>query len=163
MTDPETKTFVQRIADRELDVYYDEVKHYKEVTKNLMPQLPARATPRKAKKRRNKTRNLPQSDETKFPSPCFFGSANQTPKKQKTFQPQGGAVSWPRFARLDDLAVIPNSVNELDARQTLVKRVCRQGVVNCVSDNDNMELANPVIAEVDISDKEILLMWSSDH
>ena len=140
MTDPETKTFVQRIADRELDVYYDEVKHYKEVTKNLMPQLPARATPRKAKKRRNKTRNLPQSD-----------------------QPQGGAVSWPRFARLDDLAVIPNSVNELDARQTLVKRVCRQGVVNCVSDNDNMELANPVIAEVDISDKEILLMWSSDH
>ena len=39
--DPETKSFVQKIAKSEIDQYYKEMKEYKELTKDLFPEQTA--------------------------------------------------------------------------------------------------------------------------
>jgi len=44
--DPETKSFVQKIAKVEIDQYYKEMKEYKELTKDLFPE---QTTPKKKK------------------------------------------------------------------------------------------------------------------
>jgi len=67
--DPETKGFVQKIAKQELDEYYTEMKHYKEVTKDLIPEaLQAVTRPGQKKKTRkrksaNKTSSVKQPEQ----------------------------------------------------------------------------------------------------
>lgn len=51
--DPETKVFVQKIAQRELDEYYQEMKEYKELTKDMVPPPDAVLKTKKKAKRRN--------------------------------------------------------------------------------------------------------------
>ena len=56
--DPETRDFVKRIATQELNNYYHKVKHYKDLTKDLMLEaaksVPRPAPKKKARKRINK-------------------------------------------------------------------------------------------------------------
>ena len=80
--DPETKGFVKRVANQELDEYYHEMKHYKELTKDLMPgaakSVPRPAPKKKAEKRINKNPSLPvQHPPPVAPLPEMVSSSYQ--------------------------------------------------------------------------------------
>jgi hypothetical protein len=69
--DPETKAFVTKIAQQELDEYYKEMKEYKELTKDIMPAVEdaASAAP-KSKKQSNKAKRR-NSVTKQMISPAF--------------------------------------------------------------------------------------------
>jgi len=56
--DPETKDFVQKIAQQELDEYYREMKEYKELTKDLVPMSVNAVAPKKKSKKRSSCGNV---------------------------------------------------------------------------------------------------------
>ena len=86
------------------------------------------------KARKRRKKTQPSPQNDEAKFPSPSSSGYQTPEKQKAFHP-----------------------NLLDGPGT------KQDLAIRVSNNDNMDRGNPAIAEVDISDEEILRMWTSNY
>ena len=66
-TDPETKAFVHKIAKSELDEYYREMRTYKELTKDMLPE--DLEPPKSTQKQKKKTKKRSIGDFTITPTP----------------------------------------------------------------------------------------------
>jgi len=189
--DPETKRFVQRIAKQEIDIYYDEMKHYKELTNDLMPQAPTYTIPlknptctiplKKARKRRGKNSTLSVKQAPSIAT--AVSSEMDTSEVTSVFESDIDIAVF--FGYIDNTTkqlVPPSSgaTNQIERKRKMFHRqdsplsfscfhsltkgsnlVEKPSKKQCVG--NNVSYTSPVTVEVDISDEEILRMWRSHN
>jgi len=185
--DPETKGFVRKIAKQELDEYYLEMKHYKEVTKGLIPEA-VKSVPHPSPKKKTRRLNIRSPslmvEQSQKQPPLVAPCPDMVPSSSRvvnftgpnSFQLKNDIDFFLTCIEKNTQHLLPSPLSIVEHNQKQPNIFLRQdgdpllGVSGFAEGGSKKQhttkpeyFANPSSFEVDICDDEIMQLWKSHN